>query len=83
MSGEGARSGVKHPGPRARVAGQPTPATQPSVRGLPLDVNDPSLSLGLREWKNGSNSSYNYTPFLHSLRFEASGWTTLIRGNKV
>ena len=28
MSGEGARSGVKHPGPRARVARQPTPATQ-------------------------------------------------------
>ena len=27
MSGEGARSGVKHPGPRARVARQPTPAT--------------------------------------------------------
>ena len=28
MAGEGARSGVKHPGPRARFARQPTPATQ-------------------------------------------------------
>ena len=28
MSGEGARWGVKHPGPRARVASKPTPATQ-------------------------------------------------------
>ena len=28
MSGEVARSGVKHPGPRARVACKPTPATQ-------------------------------------------------------
>ena len=28
MSGEGPRSGVKHPGPRTRVASKPTPATQ-------------------------------------------------------
>ena len=28
MSGEGARSGVMHPGPRARVASKPIPATQ-------------------------------------------------------
>ena len=28
VSGEVARSGVKHPGPRARVAYKPTPATQ-------------------------------------------------------
>ena len=26
-----------------------------------------SLPLVSREWKNGSNSSYNCTPFLHSL----------------
>ena len=25
------------------------------------------LPLVSREWKNGSNSSYNWTPFLHSL----------------
>ena len=25
------------------------------------------LPLVSREWKNGSNSRYNYTPFLHSL----------------
>ena len=24
-------------------------------------------TFGCREWKNGSNSSYNCTPFLHSL----------------
>ena len=28
MPGEVARSGVKHPGPRARVARKPTPATR-------------------------------------------------------
>ena len=28
MSGEGARSGVKRPRPRARIACEPTPATQ-------------------------------------------------------
>ena len=26
-----------------------------------------NLHLVRREWKNGSNSSYNCTPFLHSL----------------
>ena len=33
--------------------------------------SDPTVPLVLplvgREWKNGSNSSYNCTPFLHSL----------------
>ena len=32
------------------------------MRGRPLH-----LPLVSREWKNGSNSSYNCTPFLHSL----------------
>ena len=35
-----------------------------------LGFGDPrakDLLLGSREWKNGSNSSYNCTPFLHSL----------------
>ena len=35
-----------------------------------------SLPLVSREWKNGSNSSYNCTPFLHSLlsKGKAVGW---------
>ena len=32
--------------------------------GLEIPFDLPLVS---REWKNGSNSSYNYTPFLHSL----------------
>ena len=31
-----------------------------------------SLPLVSREWKNGSNSSYNGTPFLHSLLTQCS-----------
>ena len=27
-----------------------------------------------REWKNGSNSSYNCTPFLHSLLTKGKVW---------
>ena len=35
----------------------------------PSGLQDVRLYLPLvsREWKNGSNSSYNCTPFLHSL----------------
>ena len=40
-------------------------------------VKGPYLPLASREWKNGSNSSYNCTPFLHSLltkgKLRASG----------
>ena len=32
-----------------------------------LDSGAITLPLVSREWKNGSNSSYNCTPFLHSL----------------
>ena len=31
------------------------------------DVRTIALPLVSREWKNGSNSSYNCTPFFHSL----------------
>ena len=32
------------------------------------------LPLVSREWKNGSNSSYNCTPFLHSLLTKGKFW---------
>ena len=32
------------------------------------------LPLVSREWKNGSNSSYNCTPFLHSLLTKGKVW---------
>ena len=35
-----------------------------STLGLTAEKDLPLVS---REWKNGSNSSYNCTPFLHSL----------------
>ena len=34
---------------------------------LNLNFTAQNLPLVSREWKNGSNSSYNCTPFLHSL----------------
>ena len=36
------------------------------------------LPLASREWKNGSNSSYNCTPFLHSLL--TKGKTKVVKG---
>ena len=35
------------------------------------------LPLVSREWKNGSNSSYNCTPFLHSLLTKGKSFPTL------
>ena len=37
-----------------------------TLRASPINLLD-RLPLVSREWKNGSNSSYNCTPFLHSL----------------
>ena len=39
-------------------------ALSPELLGFSLGSYLPLVS---REWKNGSNSSYNYTPFFHSL----------------
>ena len=39
----------------------------PSTNLLPKALSPVILPLVSREWKNGSNGSYNCTPFLHSL----------------
>ena len=48
----------------------PNPSSDPSQKTPRISPNR-SLAknppLGSREWKNGSDSSYNCTPFLHSL----------------
>ena len=35
--------------------------------GTEISLENAGLPLVSREWKNGSNSSYSCTPFLHSL----------------
>ena len=40
---------------------------QPDLSTLLRSLHLVTLPLVSREWKNGSNSSYNCTPFLHSL----------------
>ena len=47
-------------------------SVQPRASARPLWESESNLTtyylpLVSREWKNGSNSSYNCTPFLHSL----------------
>ena len=60
------------PGVRRKVEGIP------KSRGLsrqpqPFPALLGNLPLVSREWKNGSNSSYNSTPFLHSLLTKGKG----------
>ena len=43
----------------------PSARSSSAIRVVVLGLED--LPLVSREWKNGSNSSYNCTPFLHSL----------------
>ena len=57
---------------RCRRHPMPKLTTRPShlvpPQGVPELYHPPThLPLVSREWKNGSNSSYNCTPFLHSL----------------
>ena len=46
--------------------------------GVPESLEPFCIPLVSREWRNGSNSSYNCTPFLHSLltkgKFRDSGY---------
>ena len=80
MSSEGARSGVKRPGPRARVACEPTPATQTilyyGLGFLSFDgvVVAPNLKRLLQTKARGSFSLFS--------RFRSSGAPKNLNFNK-